>query len=132
MGNMPSYEEGRYWDNEYHVKMKVSGNKKKISLFHFILSDADKDYPYKDGKEPKNWCHTCCGAIYQFPRFKPTHLLALGKQISECDLLPGHLKVKIKRYCKAETCKKDAQEKQKEKGQGEGVGEKAKLEDFLA
>ncbi len=103
--------EGRsiFMNGEYHIKLKMTGNKSKISLFNTILADADRDYPYRPDREKGPLtCGKCGGAIYRAPRYKPMHLLGLATQINATDLLPGRFKLKIKRFCKEGTCAQKA------------------------
>ena len=103
------------WTNgfggEYHIKLKISGNKIKQTIFHDILSGMDRDYPTP--AKMQKICEHCGGLIYKAARFQPHQLLAFAKQISEADLLPGRLKLKIKRYCTGIMCAKSASTQKK-------------------
>jgi len=110
-----------FMNGEYHIKLKMTGNKSKISLFNTILADADRDYPYRpDRVGGPLTCGKCSGAIYRAPRYKPVHLLGLAEQVNMTDLLPGRFKLKIKRFCTLATCDRVAKERT-EKARKEGL-----------
>lgn len=110
------------YESEYHVKLKITGNKNKIRLFHWMLEDMDRDYPWKeDGtlKLTAKVCKDCGGTVYPRPKFRAEHILGWAKQLSEMDLLPGRVKVKIKRFCGLTQCQKMAKDGvEKELGKG--------------
>jgi hypothetical protein len=102
-------------NNEVHVKLKMSGSNDKQALLHFILGDMDRDWPWN----PKPNGHTticgdCGGGIYQNPYFEAQDIKALGKQINDTNIIPGNLKVKIKRFCKGTICKTTQDETEEE------------------
>lgn len=105
---------------EYHIKMKFLGNKTKVKFFHSTLSDLDRDYPWKPSLdfEPRI-CADCGGVVYKAPRFKPSQLIAFGKQVNGSSMLPGKLKVKIKRFCTKGQCIETATKERMEKAKQE-------------
>jgi hypothetical protein len=97
-----------YRYSQYHVKFKFSGSKEKIEFFNSILSDTDTDWPYTDQGEVKaivQKCPKCSGVIYLQPRWTPRQILWLIDQVNESFEPPGHLKVRIKRFCTEAICK---------------------------
>jgi len=102
-------------NNEVHIKLKISGNEEKITLFHWILGDLDRDWPWNPKANGHlKICPDCEGGIYINPYFAAEDVKALAKQLNDTGLVNGNLKVKIKRYCKGSICKETKEEPEKE------------------
>ena len=86
--------------NTVHLVLKISGNEKKQKLFHKILGDFDSDLPWS-GKKAMVECKKCGGLVYRMPRFGADDLKSLSRQICDFKTVPGHLKIKIKKFIKA-------------------------------
>lgn len=91
--------------NEYHMKLKFKGAAQKIALFNHILRQYDCDWPLTRKSPPI--CDVCGGVIYRAPRFGPEHIIGLSRQVAQTKLLPGWMKMKIKRFCTREVCEKE-------------------------
>ena len=94
---------------QVHVKLKFSGNPNKVQLFNSILGSCDaKDWPYNWEGQVQDFrliCPKCQGVVYCQPWIDPKGLLALERQVDRARVLPGGLKVKIKRWCTDDTCR---------------------------
>jgi hypothetical protein len=87
----------------HHLCLKISGSKQKQDFFNFALWDTDGDWPLGPGKTPEK-CMVCGGMTYKLPYFNTRQLKVLAKQVNEMASLPGHLKVKVRKFVKATTC----------------------------
>ena len=108
-------EHNQFIHGEYHIKLKLNGNRNKISLFNSILYDADRDWPL-GRKTPPKICEECGGMIYHAARFLPHHLAGLAKQISLTEAIAGKLKLRVRLFTSKTLCDKNRQDQIKALG----------------
>jgi hypothetical protein len=88
-------------DRDKHIHLTLRGSKEKQGLFHWMVHDFDRDWPFQE--KTSLLCKVCNGGIWKNPRFLPSQLKILAKQING---LPGegHLKLKIRSFLPAKIC----------------------------
>ena len=96
--NVTEIDSGR----DRHIHLTLRGSKLKQKFFHQMVLNFDRDWPFK----PKTslLCKICGGGVYKKPRFVPSQLKLLARQINELPGTQGNLKVKIKSYAPAKAC----------------------------
>jgi hypothetical protein len=87
----------------HHLVLKISGSKEKQAFFNYALWDCDGDWPLGPEKKAET-CMVCGGVTYKLPYFNTKQIKTLAKQVNEMASLPGHLKVKVRKFAKATTC----------------------------
>ncbi len=90
---------------EVHLVAEVKGNARKGMLFHGLILERDRDWPFPGiNGRPVQWCEKCKGRIYNAPIFDITDLKALACQINDDPDVPGNLKLKIHNWITARKC----------------------------
>ncbi len=98
---------------DLHLRLKVTGNVKKVHLFHWICGYFDMDYPFapedvaRNPNTPKEICTVCKGTVWPIPSLSREQLESIAKQVQETALLPGYLKVKVKSWVESDQCERE-------------------------
>lgn len=79
-----------------HTKFNVSGDSRKVALFHAVLRGVDKDYPISHGG-PAPHCSHCHGLVWVNAVVQPEGLKRAAKQIG--------VRISINHFIGGEKCK---------------------------
>lgn len=105
--------QGVLFDNrptgDQHLKIKLNGGLRKRLLFNYIIGKIDSDYPFvpeacRKQHHPGYNCPKCEGAFWRWPILSGPELRRLASQINMSELLPGHLKLRIPHFERADKC----------------------------
>jgi len=97
---------------DLHIRLKLNGSREKREFFHYCLGKMDMDYPHppdcllklRAHRKPAPLCGTCGGGIWERSVFDEKQIRALSRQINDMAELPGHLKLRVKRWELASKC----------------------------
>lgn len=106
---MPNYNT-TYDGRTVHLRLKVNGSVEKRAFLHYVATKLDSDWPFplegigKHGADAAEHCTACGGWEYRAPSMPAEAIRSLAKQVNACKEVPGHVKLKVKRYERAGVC----------------------------
>lgn len=98
MENLRRMKQGMALEN-IHFKIQTGGSRDAVDVFHYILSQIDKDYPLDPFRKASGnlpFCTRCHGLLWRKANVQPEQLKRLGKQCG--------IRVKISRYVEERKC----------------------------